>query len=302
MTTLTIALVSPSGTFEQARLELAHAKAESMGIKVTQKSCIKTGVPPFLNGTKQERLNELSSAEKTYSDAIWCTRGGCGALELWHEYEPHLYANHHAPLIGYSDITTLHFLRYLRASRIGIHGPVFLELAHPEPMLIEALELLIKKQAHKLVYPALKKLNHFVQTKMSGELIVMNLKSLQSITGCFEQNFLQGKILALEEVNEPHYKVFRAMHHLKNAQILTGIRALCVGHLGPDRKAIIEQTLTPLASDLGIPLFDWPIFGHEHPNWPLLFGAKASISAVDDHFFTLSYDEQHDHTPIHHDA
>jgi muramoyltetrapeptide carboxypeptidase len=301
MSKLTIAAVSPGGTFEQARLDQALEKASALGLTIATKSAARLGQPSFLNGTKKERLLELVLAEQLACDAIWCIRGGCGAIELWQDYQKDSYEKNTAPLIGYSDNTILHFIRFYRASRIGIHGPVFLDLTHNEPVLIEALELIINKQAQRLVYPALKRLNHFVHTKLTGELLVMNLTSLESIIGCFDPGFFLGKILAIEDVNEPHYKIFRALQHVKNASALTGLKAILLGHIGSERTDIIEQTLRPLAEELGIPLFDWPIFGHEQPNWPIMFGAKATISTVDDHFFTLAYNEQHDHTPIRHD-
>ena len=69
-----------------------------------------------------------------------------------------------------------------------------------------------------------------------------------------------------------------------------------------DREQIINEILKPLAKDLAIPLFDWPVFGHAKPNWPLLFGADISICQVNDEFFTLSYNQQHDHQPIGHES
>ena len=113
---------------------------------------------------------------------------------------------------------------------------------------------------------------------MEGELIAMNLCSLQSLVGCFEADFFRGKILAIEDINEPHYKVFRMLNHLKNAEILSEISALVVGHFNLDRADILSKTILPLAQELSIPVFDWPIFGHSEPNWPLLFGAKAKIT------------------------
>lgn len=299
MTAFSAALVAPCGSFEQARLDKALDKARALGIGITHTSPARTSLPAFINGSVDERLTELKQAEDK-ADVMWCVRGGVGALTLWHDYQAFMYESGHSPLIGYSDNTILHFMRFMCAGRIGIHGPVFLDMAKDEPVLLEALELLVHKRTEQLVYPALKPLNHFTYSSIEGELLVMNLISLQSLVGCFDGNFLRGKIVALEEVGEPHYKIFRALYHLKNAGVLAGIKALCVGHFGQDRVAVIEDTLIPLAQELAIPLFDWPIFGHEQPNWPLLFGAKSAISAVDEHYYTLRFLEHHDHTPIVH--
>ncbi len=296
MRTQNIALISPSGTYDYSLLEESLGASEKFEIKISKISEPRLGKPLFINGSKEVRLEELHAADRAKLDAIWCTRGGCGALDLWHEYQD--IPESGAPLIGYSDATILHFMRFYRAKRIGIHGPIFFDLRDPERANFEQINLLLNKKAEDLVYPPLKILNNSLFDSFSGPLIAMNLISLQSLVGSFKPEFLQRKILALEEINEPHYKVYRALTQLKNAGCLFGLKALLVGHFNQDRQEIIEQTLLPLANELGIPLFDWPVFGHEKPNWPLLFGAKTSISRIDHRVFSLKYHEQHDHQAI----
>lgn len=291
-----IALVSPSGIVEQSQIEFAIKKAEELSVEIVSKTCERQSPEIFLNGCTDERLLELTNAENLLVDAIWCARGGFGAILLWSEYQKSIYQDHQAVLIGYSDITIYHFMRFYRAHRIGIHGPIFLDLLKTKSFF-EPLELLIQKDAQKLVYPALKSINHFLPTKISGELIPMNLVSLQSIVGCFDPGFFKGKILAIEDIREQPYKVYRTLLHFKNAGLLYGLKALIIGHFSEDRPQVLKLSEL-VAKDLGLPLFDWPIFGHDEPNWPLLFGAKVSIDKVDDKYFTLAYDEQHDHTPI----
>lgn len=293
---LKIALVSPSGTYDYSLLEESLAAAENYPIEIAQVSEPRLGKPFFINGSKQQRLEELHRSDKAKIDAVWCARGGCGALDLWHDYQDIPKVG--VPLIGYSDATIVHFMRFYHSQRIGIHGPIFFDLRDAGRANFEQIRLLIDKKAESLIYPPLKLLNNSLFDCLSGELLAMNLISLQSLVGSFKPEFLQRKILALEEVNEPLYKVYRALMQLKNAGCLFGLKALVIGQFNQDRKEIIEQILVPLADELGIPLFDWPIFGHEKPNWPLLFGAKASIHRLDDRIFTLKYHEQHDHEPI----
>lgn len=296
--TLKIALVSPSSTFTNAELERAYDQAASINIVISQKSATRVASPIFLNGHKDERLNELKNAEKLGADAIWSTRGGCGAIELWQDYSPEIYQHGQAPLIGYSDITLLHLMRFERARRIGIHGPVFFDIKDEARASFSSIRLLIDKKAHKLVYPPLRNLNRFLFEQLEGELIVMNLMMLQCAIGAVAPGFLRGSILALEDINEPHYKVFRAMNHLKNAGLLAGIKALIIGHFNLHRDEIIRETMVPMAEDLGIPIFDWPIFGHDKPNWPLLFGARTRLRRIDQDLFSACYLQQHDQSPI----
>ena len=284
---LNIALISPSGRVHHEQLAKAIHKARSLNINIIKSSPIREGSPSFLNGSYEERFSELIAVEKLDSDAIWCVRGGCGSLNFWHDYHKDYYINNHSPLIGYSDITILHFLRFYHGHRIGIHGPVFIDLSKDNPIMHEALRLLIDK--HNINYPLLTALSLNKPHLIEGELIVMNLASLQSIIGCFDPSFLQDKILAIEDVNEDHYKIFKYFHHLKNAGTISEIKAMIIGHLGEERETIIKETIMPLALEYDFPLLDWPIFGHEYPNWPLLFGAKCLIKATHDHKYTLTY-------------
>lgn len=295
---LNIALVSPSSTFEAAQLEEALLGAASRGFTIKYASAVRPATPLFLNGSKEQRLKELADAEALDVDALWCTRGGCGAIELWQDYSPEFYEHKKAVLIGYSDISLLHLLRFKRAGRIGIHGPCFFDLADERRANVPSIRLLIEKKAERLSYPPLRRVNHFISPFLEGELIVMNLMLLQCAIGTLDTSFFRGAILAIEDINEAHYRVFRTLHHLKNAGVLAGLRALIIGQFNVDRQQIITETLKPLADELGIPLFDWPIFGHEKPNWPLLFGAKACINLVDHDLFTLKYLQQHDQSII----
>lgn len=294
---LTIALVSPSSTFEKSQLKKALNDAQNLDLVVAHESSWRSCSPSFLNGTKKDRLAELKEVEALDVKALWSTRGGCGAIELWQDYDASIYADNNSVLIGYSDISLLHLARFYRAQRIGIHGPVFFDLSDEKRANLPSIRLLIEKRALDISYPPLKSLNHFLASRLQGELIVMNLTMLQCAIGLINENFLRGKILAIEDINEPHYKVYRSIMHLKNAGLLAGLKALIIGQFNLDRSELISGTMIPMANELGIPLFDWPIFGHEKPNWPLLFGAKASLNRIEDELFTLSYLEQHDHTP-----
>ena len=285
---LKIALVAPSATFTHDELDQALLKASQESLIIVGGTQVRKALPLFINGTKSERLLELAAAENLNADTLWAVRGGCGAIDLWHDYDSLFYAHKKAPLIGYSDASILHFIRFYRAKRIGIHGPNFLE--HAEEL--STIKLLLEGRSGQISYPPLRKLNYFLPKVFKGELIIMNLISLQSLVGSFEPSFLRGKILALEETNEPMYKIYRALWQLKNSGALIGLKALLIGHMPECRERIIQEILVPLAEDLAIPLFDWPIFGHEKPNWPLLFGSHVVIRQVDEKLFTLSYTEE----------
>ena len=104
------------------------------------------GNPAFLMDTKEERLKELQYAESQDAHAIMALRGGVGAIELWEDYTPVSNSQKFMPLIGYSDITILHFKRFFSENIIGIHGPNLCDIFNNNQEIILALKNIINKK------------------------------------------------------------------------------------------------------------------------------------------------------------
>ena len=240
------------------------------------------GNPIFVNGTKEERIFELINHEQnSNAHALWCIRGGVGAIELIETYTP---PKRSLPLIGFSDVTVLHLHRFLYDKRIGIHAPVAHQsCSEQEQKMLSSLLL-----QRKICYPTLQAINNNNLAKIKGELIVMNLASLQSMLGYIDNNFFKGVILAIEDNNIKHYQWYRAMQQLKNAQILQNISGLIIGHIDNERKDCLKTTVN-LANEYGLSVFDWPYFGHESPNLPLLFGGLVNLVKINSYDYELVY-------------
>jgi muramoyltetrapeptide carboxypeptidase len=296
MTLINLAIVAPSAQISDDELEQASIAALERGFRIVMKAQARATLPAFLNGSHESRLAELVQAENINADALWAARGGVGALELWDSYKKDYYVNKKAVLIGYSDITVYHFMRFYRANRIGIHAANFNQIDKISEKELNNIKLLVNKQAKNIIYPPLKALNNLAENKLLAHLLPMNLSSLQSLVGAFDKDFLAGKILALEDINEAPYKVFRALLQLKNAGLLDKIKAIIIGDFNNSREIILYDIFKPLCDELLIPLFDWPFFGHQDINWPLLFGARLKIEKKTDEDFFLSYQEEHDHS------
>ncbi len=288
---LNLSLIAPAGFLEKEKITQAINKAYEQGFCFKAYREFLPGVPSFLMGSLEDRLSELGMAEKSDSKAMMAVRGGTGCLELWHSYGP----QGDKFLIGYSDITILMLKRFLdNNNNISIHGPVLSDLDRNNQEIIDALKNLILINYKNISYPELVWSKAFAGvtgvSEISGPLIIMNLASLQSVLGLFDINFFKGKILAIEDINEPHYRVHRIIHQLYNLKVFDYINGLIVGHFSHDRKAIIEQTILPLAQKNCLPVFDWPIFGHDYPNYPLLFGARAKIAKNSQGNYKLEYE------------
>ena len=56
-------------------------------------------------------------------DAVWCLRGGYGAMRILDAIDYDAAVRRPKPLIGYSDITALHSAFALRSDMVTFHGP-----------------------------------------------------------------------------------------------------------------------------------------------------------------------------------
>ncbi len=290
-----VAIVAPSSAYDLNKYEMALIKAHDEGFTVIQHACMSHFVPSFISKSPKEKMAELTAAFACNPDAIWCARGGVGAIDIFGDVADTDFS--HTPIIGYSDATILHLARFYKKGRIGIHGPGFLELVKDFPADIERLNNLLEKKTHEINYPELSPILAPTST-LRGPLIVMNLVSLTSLMGMIDPGFFRGKILALEDINEAPYKVFRALRQLFWCGALSGVKALLVGHFNDNREEVVRDVFTPLAQELKIPLFDWPIFGHDPGNLPLLFGAECQIKRTASSAYRLHFLEHFDGTTI----
>ena len=104
-----VALVAPSGILpDPEHVKRAEDNVRSMGwIPVTGANVSRT--LGYLAGTDDERISDLNRALTDDSiDAIWCVRGGYGAMRLLPDVDYRALADNPRPFIGFSDITAFH--------------------------------------------------------------------------------------------------------------------------------------------------------------------------------------------------
>ncbi|RYG24638.1 LD-carboxypeptidase, partial [bacterium] len=128
----TIALVSPASPLDADRLAPITdiLEAEGYRLKIFPNALLRED---YLAGTDDERAADLMAA---YNDpevaAVLCTRGGYGCARLFPHLDLDRMAASGKPLIGFSDITTLH-LALNRRGLATLHAPMALTLSYPRP-------------------------------------------------------------------------------------------------------------------------------------------------------------------------
>ncbi len=116
----TIGVVAPSSPVEQDRLDRGVAYLQKLGYRVVVgKSCYAKDT--YLAGSDALRANDLMHMIDDDSiDAIFCARGGFGCLRILKMLDYELIAEKRKLIVGYSDITALHWAIYAQTGLPGI--------------------------------------------------------------------------------------------------------------------------------------------------------------------------------------
>ena len=127
-----VAVVSPAGSVSPEIVERASSALASEGYVVKLgRFCLGNhteGVITF-SGTAGQRLADLREAlEDSSVKALWCSRGGFGAVPLLASLDIDFLAKHPKWIVGYSDITALH-AAMLAAGVLSLHAPMARHLA-----------------------------------------------------------------------------------------------------------------------------------------------------------------------------
>jgi muramoyltetrapeptide carboxypeptidase len=124
-----IGVMAPSSTVNRRDIEASQALLKARGFEafVHPQTYAHNGQ---IAGTREEKRDALHALyADTRIKAIWAAGGGNRALDLIDGLDYALIKANAKPLIGFSDVTALLNAIYAHTGLMGIHGPVFKQLA-----------------------------------------------------------------------------------------------------------------------------------------------------------------------------
>jgi len=233
-------------------------------------------------GTPQHRLDDLLWALTDPSiDAIFCARGGYGAVHLLPQLDLALIRRACKWLIGFSDITALH-AAWAAAGVASIHGPMARHLSQwgCDDSCVQAMCRLLAHQPIT-IYSPMNELNR--AGSVTAPLVGGNLAVMASLIGTQWDTLIRpGTILFIEDIGEEVYRVERTLLQLRNSGRLAHLAGLIAGrftgyHDNPTADAM-QHMIADLVSPYDYPLaLDFPA-GHIDYNQPLLLGPPATLT------------------------
>ena len=279
-----VALVAPSGMLrDPGHLERAKRNVRSLGWTPVVGHHV-SAVNGYLAGTDEERVADLNEAigDDTI-DAIWCVRGGYGAMRLLDAVDYEGLRKNPRPLIGFSDITALHAAIYRHCGIVSFHGPTARgELTgYSRDSLLRAV---VEQKDSCGIAPRGKELR---SGRVTGRLAGGNLALVTALMGTPYAVDFDGAILVLEDIDEAVYRIDRMLRQLVLAGALQRCAGIVAGDFRPPSREItvdnrsLDEVLTEAADLAGIPCLAGAPFGHIPEQWTLPLGAMAEMDTSD---------------------
>ena len=263
-----------------------------LGIAFLERQGLIPRVPPNLFGedllcanTDARRFAQLRRALYARdSRAVWCVRGGYGALRIIERLQALKPPARSKLLIGYSDATTLHQLLNLFWGWPSLHGPLLDRLGSAEMPEAQRAELqaVLFGGAPQTIFADLAPLNAAARRRqrIEAKLTGGNLTVLQSTLGTALQRRASG-MLFLEDIGERGYRIDRMLEQLRQAGLLRNLKAIVLGtFLGgaeADGSNLGPTVLERFAHSLPIPVLSGIQAGHGAVQRPLFLHSRAEL-------------------------
>lgn len=238
----------------------------------------------FLAGTDEDRLADLHAA---WADpavrAVWCARGGYGCSRLSERLDGGVLRADPKLLVGFSDATALH-LAFARLGLVSLHGPTGewnpSRTAGPSAAALRRA-LTDPAPLGALACPPLQTL---VPGRAEGELVGGNLSLLAAAVGTSDEPDTAGRLLLLEDVGEPPYRVDRLLRQLSRAGIVERAAGLVFGAFARCEERhrpsfTVEEVIAAFAADAGLPAVAGAPLGHGPGQLTVPLGVRASLDA-----------------------
>ena len=286
-----VALIAPSSPAAPAVLDAAVRSLEFLGLMpVVMPSCrMRHG---YLSGSDSVRAEDINKAFASGNiKGIFCLRGGYGSARLLPLINYDIIRNNPKIFIGYSDITALHAAFNQICELPTLHGPMpGADYTSLDKFSLDSLKnsLFSRKSMTALENPPTLHLKALFPGKASGVLTGGNLTVLASTLGSLYEIDTRNKIVFLEDVNEPLYKIDRALTALELAGKFRDCSGVILGtftgceNCSPDDSLSFSEIIDEIIFRHRKPVISNLYAGHTYPQITLPLGRPVSISASDD--------------------
>lgn len=241
---------------------------------------------PYLAESDETRLNQLQSLiDDPTIKAILFTRGGYGSMRLLPHLDLGSLRKSPKLMTGFSDLTALHFLTFREVGLPSLHSPVVKTLNQHQTHHPPTLEHLKHAIFDGLDTTGFDDLRTVSPGKAEGKLLGGNLSIVAALAGTDYTPDFTEKILFVEEIGEPDYRLDRMFTTLRLSNKVGSPAGIALGTFTDCGGSYIDESgVTELVENLAQE-FDCPIVsglpvGHGDRNMPLPLGVDARLDGT----------------------
>lgn len=274
-----VGVIAPANTGTYDTINMAIETLERAGFIPVISDDILCGYLGDPTGEKRANAFNKLVADDTIK-AIICLRGGYGTMQILDRIDYKKFRENRPILVGYSDITALHSAIYNRAHVITFHGPMLLSNYGQD----QSFEHLFKMLTDNLESPDLKNidLSSFKVLKKGtarGQVVGGNMMLISSLMGTDYEIDTDGKILFIEELEEPLYRLDRILWQLKLAGKFDNVAGVIIGDIYKcdDDGLALDGILEFLDRNVDVPVIYNVHAGHDLNPFTLPLGAEVCI-------------------------
>ncbi len=255
------------------------------------------GADVIASNTDEKRLKHLTHALLAKdSAAVWCLRGGYGAIRLVPGLMKLKKPKHTKVLLGLSDVTTIQQWLEQKWNWPSLQAPLLDRLgrtveaslvregkARPLEVQVEELRRIVFGETSTVLFEGLRRLGQdsggskrlkargFRRAVVRGKMTGGNLVTFASAIGTKIHPSTVGKIVYFEDIGERGYRVDRLLEHLVQAEIVTNkTKAIVFGEfvagLENDGTSKVPSVLERFAIEWGaannVPVYTGVTSGH----------------------------------------
>lgn len=281
----TISIIAPSGVLKDydEYMYKSISLMESWGLNVVLGSNIYDSYGHFSSSDANRQKDFQNAIDDNKIKAIWCARGGYGAMRIIDKINYDNLLKHPKWVIGYSDITAIHNdIHNLGVESLhGVMSKSLEDISVDDESIKKLKDIIFGKGELHYVIESNK---YNITGEASGKLVGGNLTLLQSLLESKSSIDTTNKIVFIEEVGEYLYHIDRMLHSLKRADYFSKCSGLIVGDFTDIRKnetkfgKNLYEIINEIVKEYNFPvIYGFPA-GHGQKNLPLIFGRNVEIS------------------------
>ncbi len=285
-----VGIFAPAGYLEDINLyNQGVSILNDLGFQVKMPTRQWPGID-YLADNDQNRSEEFNRLwDDSEIKALIALRGGYGCLRILDKIDLSIVRNNPKLIIGFSDITILANYLTENTGIVTLHGPVLTSLPHQDQHSLSRFYHSFLGQWHKeICCKNLEILKGDITAR--GQLTGGNLSSIVSLLSTPYEPDWRNKIVFLEDVHEPMYRLDRLFTQLTLAGKFDNVAGIILGdfslspHQDTLEKMRLHETLwnrvIELTGTFHVPIWGGFDTGHTTRNLTLPLGVNAVMNSA----------------------